>query len=536
MVQPTTAVGRRRGRRLHLVLLVTVAFAGAAAPAAHAGPFSPNNTSPPTIAGDVRVGSTLTADPGTWTGVSLDHPVDPNVPFDYTWQRCGQVPAVCVTVQAGPGQTYVPTLADAGSLIRVVVTVTATGGDTATAEATTPGGVKLAIAPVPANVGLPLLTGQARANETVAGTVGYWTESPTSFARQWVRCATAAGTACEPLPGQTSASHEVTRADVGSTLRLQVIATNANGPSAPALSAPTAVVQPAVLLARLRVSPTTSCTGLPVRLDASASRGPDAIVDYEFGYSPISMGRFLYFAYDFSGGLASSLSGQALLDGIDRYTGNGYPPVPIASGPQPTAVTTFNWDGQFIEKYAAYGARQKLAGAHDGDYVRDPVELRLTVRDAAGRTASTGRSENWLLFAQNYSSQPRAGCPRSLRSFSRSYSFAALKHVATSSSGVQARVPCRSAIACAGRIQIYAATLRARSSRSRRRAPALLADSGIFRVGSHRTATIRSKLTRGGRRLLRPRRRVRARIVVTSVNALGRAVRRSFNVTLRRRR
>ena len=58
---------------------------------------------------------------------------------------------------------------------------------------------------------------------------------------RWQRCDTA-GANCSPISGAESPNYTLLPADVGSTLRVAVTASNAGGPSAPASSAQTAVV------------------------------------------------------------------------------------------------------------------------------------------------------------------------------------------------------------------------------------------------------------------------------------------------------
>jgi hypothetical protein len=82
-----------------------------AAVAAQAGP---PNTAPPTISGSTTVGSTLTANPGTWTGSS--------VTFTYQWNRCDAAGANCTAIANATNTTYVLANEDVGHTIRVAVT------------------------------------------------------------------------------------------------------------------------------------------------------------------------------------------------------------------------------------------------------------------------------------------------------------------------------------------------------------------------------------------------------------------------------
>jgi beta-glucanase (GH16 family) len=94
--------------------------------------------------------------------------------------------------------------------------------------------------PPPVNTALPTISGTPTAGQTLQGSTGTWTNSPTSYARQWLRCDTA-GANCVAIAGATSASYLLASADVGKTIRVRVTATNAAG-SASAQSAQTAVV------------------------------------------------------------------------------------------------------------------------------------------------------------------------------------------------------------------------------------------------------------------------------------------------------
>ena len=100
-----------------------------------------------------------------------------------------------------------------------------------------------ALAVPPTNTTPPTITGTARIGETLTAQNGTWTNSPTAFQYQWLRC-NAAGASCVNIQGQTQRTYTVATADAASTIRVRVTAVNADG-ATNARSAQTAVVQPA---------------------------------------------------------------------------------------------------------------------------------------------------------------------------------------------------------------------------------------------------------------------------------------------------
>ena len=94
---------------------------------------------------------------------------------------------------------------------------------------------------IPASIALPSITGVAQESQTLSGDPGAWTNGPSAYALQWLRC-DAAGASCLPIDGAVASSYVLTAADVGSTIELSVIATNTAGSSVPITSAPSAVV------------------------------------------------------------------------------------------------------------------------------------------------------------------------------------------------------------------------------------------------------------------------------------------------------
>ncbi|MDX6470242.1 MAG: hypothetical protein QOF75_2045 [Gaiellaceae bacterium] len=91
---------------------------------------APKNTARPTISGSNVVGSTLTANNGTWTGAAT---------FSYQWQRCDSSGNNCVDVSGATGKTYGVTADDVGHELRALVKASNRfGATTADTDRTTP--------------------------------------------------------------------------------------------------------------------------------------------------------------------------------------------------------------------------------------------------------------------------------------------------------------------------------------------------------------------------------------------------------------
>src|SRR5204862_404358 len=93
----------------------------------------------------------------------------------------------------------------------------------------------------PANSAPPTISGTAQEKQTLTADPGSWSGTqPITYAYQWRRCDTN-GANCADIAGAAAQTYTLTTADVGSTLRVSVTASNSAG-AASAASAATTVV------------------------------------------------------------------------------------------------------------------------------------------------------------------------------------------------------------------------------------------------------------------------------------------------------
>ena len=460
----------------------------------------PINTAPPVISGETKVGTPVSASQGTW---------DASASLAFQWLRCAA--GVCTAIPGATAASYTPGDADEGKQMRFDVTSTATGGETDIASSALTDGVKSG---PPQSTGLPLVSGEARQDEVLTGTIGNWSGTPTSYQYQWLRCAAADGTGCADVAGATATTYKLVAADVGATMRFRVRAVNSLGPSLAADSAPTVVIQRMVIRATLAVAPNPSCTGIATTFDGSASKTPNGpIVRYRLTYQEYPLGLFF----------AEALVGGGV---IDRFLAKA-PTYTLYDGANPSPSVTFTWNRQLLAP--------ELSGKL-GDYVRDVALVTLTVTDRAGATASA--DEN-IGFGQTYSNEARNKCPK-LRVRLTAYAFAKVTGVAfakatalsPAKSAFSVKVPCATVIDCAGSLAVTAVsatdTLRAFRAKA-----VVLARNRFFRVRGKQRGTVLAKLTKAGRSLVKRGTPLAVRVQLTSIDpATGRKTTRSTLTTL----
>ena len=103
-----------------------------------------------------------------------------------------------------------------------------------------------------ANTSPPMISGTAQVGQTLIATNGTWSNAPASFAYEWLRCN--GGGLLRQRRERTQQTYTLVAADAGSTMRVRVTATNADGSSS-AQSAQTAMVAAATRMLHRRTQP-----------------------------------------------------------------------------------------------------------------------------------------------------------------------------------------------------------------------------------------------------------------------------------------
>jgi hypothetical protein len=171
--------------------------------------FAPINTAAPTVSpsGTQSVGTLITANIGTWTGVAP-------ITYEYKWTRNG------VAISGATASTYTIQLADDGTTIRVEVKGTNTYGTSAYIASSNSVSAVNTVAPT--NSVAPVISGTSLVGEILTTTTGTWSGIPTpTYSYQWKRGVTNIGT--------NATTYTLVAADAGQSITCVVTATNAGG-------------------------------------------------------------------------------------------------------------------------------------------------------------------------------------------------------------------------------------------------------------------------------------------------------------------
>ena len=100
----------------------------------------------------------------------------------------------------------------------------------------------------PESTAEPRISGAAAVGSTLSTTPGSWTNVPTSYAYQWVRCPRSGGrpngSDCAVIGGASTSSYVVAAADADRRLRVRVTAANADGSATVASNATALIANP----------------------------------------------------------------------------------------------------------------------------------------------------------------------------------------------------------------------------------------------------------------------------------------------------
>ncbi|HUA05667.1 MAG TPA: fibronectin type III domain-containing protein [Solirubrobacteraceae bacterium] len=189
-----------------------------------------SNSGLPIVSGIAQQGQTLQTTDGTWRG-------NPTT-FHYQWEDCDQNGQNCANT-GDDAPEYTLTTDDVGQTIRVIVSATNDGGQSAHATSD-PTAIVTPLAP--SNKGAPEVTGTAQQGQTLTTNSGSWDGNPGTYDYQWQDC-DRNGQNCADT-GSDANTYSLGQSDVGHTVQVLVTATNGGGHSTPATSNLTAVVQP----------------------------------------------------------------------------------------------------------------------------------------------------------------------------------------------------------------------------------------------------------------------------------------------------
>ena len=191
---------------------------------------APANIVLPVISGEAKDEKTVTTSTGMWTG-------SPTITYSYQWESCNTSGESCASISGATASSYTIVHEEVGHTIRVKVTAKNSAGEASASSAAT----AVVVAAAPANIVLPVISGEAKDEKTLSASTGTWSGSPTiTYSYQWESCNTF-GEGCSNISGATDSSYTIAHEQVGDTIRVKVTAKNSAG-EASATSAATATV------------------------------------------------------------------------------------------------------------------------------------------------------------------------------------------------------------------------------------------------------------------------------------------------------
>ena len=292
---------------------------------------APASTGAPTVSGTATVGSTLTADPGTWSGSPATS--------TYAWERCSGAGAACEPIAGATTRSYRLEAADDGSTLRVVVTAQNAAG-----SASAPSAVTAVVRTAPTVMNSPSIPSKPQEAQTLTVTAGtYGGTSPVTVTTEWQRCSDV----CAPVG--SGSTYVVQPGDVGYRLVAMQTATNAAG-SVQATSARSQPVTP---------KPADTSTGLIAHwaMDDTGSTMTDSVAGLHNGT-----------LHNVTTGVTPAFSGT----GAFGFNGNGYAYVPQSdelSAVDRTVTLTVHFKSPTVSNTGEqdWDLMRSAGGYYDGD-------------------------------------------------------------------------------------------------------------------------------------------------------------------------
>ncbi|MBO9626641.1 MAG: hypothetical protein J7484_09735 [Microbacterium sp.] len=177
-----------------------------------------------TISGALKVGSLLTADPGTWGPAQVD--------LEYRWYTVGADLGSTALVQEGASDSYSPTAADVGKYVYVVVIGSKAGYTTVATQSAWRGFVSEGTI----TAGTPIVTGTLKVGSVLTANAGSWGPAPVALSYRWYTVSPDLATRTLVQDG-ASATYTPAAVDAGKYVYMVVIATKDGYTSTAAQSA-----------------------------------------------------------------------------------------------------------------------------------------------------------------------------------------------------------------------------------------------------------------------------------------------------------
>ena len=196
-------------------IVITLVVSISSLSAANAVPI---NSTLPTISGDTGIGSTLSANTGTWNSAQLN--------FNIQWFTCTTSLAASCLIQPGRiGSSYLLTSNDLGKFLRASITaLDTTGGSTVFTAIVGP------VVQTPQATTLPTISGVATPGGVLQATRGVWLGAGTTGDQyQWLKCPSLSATNCTVLITSSSNTYTVQNSDTASHIAVNLIVKDLSG-------------------------------------------------------------------------------------------------------------------------------------------------------------------------------------------------------------------------------------------------------------------------------------------------------------------